>query len=48
MLGAILIGGFSLLAPRLMDAGSGGRTAYVLIGFAILGLSFGQAAGAVS
>jgi MFS family permease len=47
-LSALLIGGFSLLAPRLMDAGSAGRTAYVLIGFAILGLSFGQAAGAVS
>ncbi len=47
-LSALLIGGFSLLAPRLLDAGGAGRTAYVVIGFAILGLSFGQAAGAVS
>ncbi|ATC32191.1 MFS transporter [Caulobacter vibrioides] len=47
-LSALLIGAFSLLAPRLLDGGSVGQTAYVVIGFAILGLSFGQAAGAVS
>ena len=47
-LSALLIGGFSLLAPRLLDGGSLGQTLYVVVGFAILGLSFGQAAGAVS
>jgi MFS family permease len=47
-LSALLIGAFSLLAPRLLDGGAVGETAYVLIGFAILGLSFGQAAGSVS
>jgi MFS family permease len=47
-LSALLIGAFSLLAPRLLDGGAPGQTAYVVIGFAILGLSFGQAAGAVS
>lgn len=47
-LSALLIGAFSLLAPRLLDGGATGQTAYVVIGFAILGLSFGQAAGAVS
>jgi MFS family permease len=47
-LSAVLIGGFSLLAPRLLDGGSVGQTIYVVLGFAILGLSFGQAAGSVS
>lgn len=47
-LSALLIGAFSLLAPRLLDGGSLGQTAYVIVGFIILGLSFGQAAGAVS
>jgi MFS family permease len=47
-LSALLIGGFSLLAPRLLDGGSVGQTFYVVVGFAILGLSFGQAAGTVS
>lgn len=47
-LSALLIGAFSLLAPRLLDGGSAGQTTYVIVGFIILGLSFGQAAGAVS
>lgn len=47
-LSALLIGGFSVLAPRLLDGGSLGQTLYVVVGFAILGLSFGQAAGSVS
>ena len=47
-LSALMIGAFSLLAPRLLDGGSVGQTAYVIVGFIILGLSFGQAAGAVS
>ena len=47
-LSALLIGAFSLLAPRLLAGGSRGEAIYLLAGFAILGLSFGQAAGSVS
>ena len=47
-LSAVLIGIFSIAAPWLLDAGSVGQTVYVVAGFAILGLSFGQASGAVS
>ncbi|MEJ8474244.1 MFS transporter [Roseibium algae] len=39
---------FSLAAPFMLEAGEAGEEAFVLIGFAVLGLSFGQAAGAVS
>ena len=35
-------------APFLLSLGTLGCDAFVLIGFAVLGLSFGQAAGAVS
>jgi MFS family permease len=48
MLGAILIAIFSFSAPFLLDAGGRGQDAYILIGFAILGLNFGQSSGAVS
>ncbi|HEV7322629.1 MAG TPA: MFS transporter [Ensifer sp.] len=48
MIGAILIAIFSFSAPFLLDAGERGQDAYILIGFAILGLSFGQSSGAVS
>jgi MFS family permease len=48
MLGAILIAIFSFSAPFLLDAGSAGQDAYILIGFGILGLTFGQSSGAVS
>ncbi|HEV7310844.1 MFS transporter [Ensifer sp.] len=48
MIGAILIAIFSFSAPFLLDAGKQGQDAYILIGFAILGLSFGQSSGAVS
>ncbi|MBB2973264.1 MFS transporter [Mesorhizobium sp. RMAD-H1] len=48
MIGAIIIGIFSFSAPFLLDAGSAGQDAFILIGFGILGLSFGQASGAVS
>jgi MFS family permease len=47
-LSALLIGAFSLLAPRLLDGGPTGEATYLLVGFGILGLSFGQAAGSVS
>lgn len=48
MIGAILIAIFSFSAPFLLDAGGKGQDAYILIGFFILGLTFGQSSGAVS
>ena len=39
---------FSLVAPALLAGGNSGQTVFVLVGFALLGLSFGQAAGAVA
>ncbi|TCL69845.1 MFS transporter [Rhizobium sp. BK251] len=45
---AILIAIFSFVAPHLLAAGPTGRYTYVLVGFALLGLSFGQAAGALA
>ncbi|HEV7247038.1 MAG TPA: MFS transporter [Shinella sp.] len=48
MLGAILIAIFSFSAPFLLDSGGKGQDAYILIGFFILGLTFGQSSGAVS
>lgn len=48
MFGATLIAIFSFSAPFLLDAGGAGQDAYILIGFAVLGLTFGQASGAVS
>jgi MFS family permease len=43
-----LIAAFSFVAPFLLGSGRMGETAFMLIGFGILGLSFGQAAGAVT
>jgi MFS family permease len=48
MVGAILIAIFSFSAPFLLDSGGRGQDAYILIGFFVLGLTFGQASGAVS
>ncbi len=48
MVGAFLIAVFSFTAPFLLDAGDKGQDAYILIGFFILGLSFGQSSGSVS
>jgi MFS family permease len=48
LIGAIIIAIFSFSAPFLLNAGGLGQDAFVIIGFAILGLSFGQASGAVS
>ena len=45
---AVLIGIFSLFAPWLLESGPRGQDAFILVGFALLGLSYGQAAGAVS
>lgn len=48
MVGAILIAIFSFSAPFLLDSGGKGQDAYIMIGFFILGLNFGQSSGAVS
>ncbi|MBP1843968.1 MFS family permease [Rhizobium petrolearium] len=48
MIGAVIIAIFSFSAPFLLDAGGTGQDAFIIIGFGILGLSFGQASGAVS
>ncbi|MBT9369039.1 MFS transporter [Rhizobium sp. CSW-27] len=48
MVGAVIIAIFSFSAPFLLDAGGRGQDAFIIIGFGILGLSFGQASGAVS
>lgn len=45
---AVLIGLFSLAAPALLNGGTLGQDAFILIGFVLLGLSYGQAAGSVS
>lgn len=44
--GAIAV--FSGFAPTLMGSGELGQNAFILVGFALLGLSYGQAAGAVT
>jgi MFS family permease len=46
--GAILIGAFALIAPLALSMGSGGQNAFLLIGFFVLGISFGQSSGAVA
>ncbi len=45
---AVLIGVFSGFVPLLMQGGDAGQTIFILLGFALLGLSYGQAAGAVT
>ncbi|MDB5961784.1 MAG: hypothetical protein JWP59_3078 [Massilia sp.] len=45
---AALIAVFSFFVPTMMGGGESGENTFVLIGFALLGLSYGQAAGAVT
>ena len=45
---AILIAVFSGFAPTLLDGGTLGQDVFILIGFTLLGLSYGQAAGAMN
>ncbi|WP_235835119.1 MFS transporter [Piscinibacter terrae] len=46
---AVLIGVFSIVAPWLLGSGGdAGENAYILIGFVLLGLSYGQSAGSVT
>ncbi|RCS22854.1 MFS transporter [Phyllobacterium salinisoli] len=48
MIGALIIAIFSFSAPYLLDGGSMEQDAFIIIGFGILGLSFGQASGAAA
>ncbi|RYE78792.1 MAG: MFS transporter, partial [Hyphomicrobiales bacterium] len=45
---AVGIAIFSLVTPFLLGGSASGQTAFILIGFSLLGLSHGQAAGAVA
>jgi MFS family permease len=45
---AVLIGAYSGFAPQLLGAGGFGETIYMLGGFVLLGLAFGQSSGAVN
>jgi len=45
---ALAIGVYSGFAPQLLNGGDVGETAYMILGFIILGLSFGQSSGAVA
>ncbi|AKU20812.1 MFS transporter [Massilia sp. MB5] len=45
---ATLIALFSAFVPMLLNGGDTGQDAFILIGFTLLGLSYGQAAGAVT
>ncbi len=45
---AVAIGVFALVAPVLLNGGQVGEFVYMVIGFALLGFSFGQSSGAVA
>ena len=45
---AVLIGVFSLFTPMLMDGSALQQDLFILIGFALLGVSYGQASGTVT
>jgi MFS family permease len=45
---AILIGAYSGFAPQLLNAGGVGEAFYMLVGFGLLGLAFGQSSGVVN
>ncbi len=45
---AMLIALFSFFVPSMIGGGDDGQTIFILIGFVLLGLSYGQAAGAVT
>jgi MFS family permease len=45
---AILIGIFALFAPWLLGGNAVAQDAFIIVGFALLGLSYGQAAGSVT
>jgi hypothetical protein len=43
-----MIAAFSGFAPQLLNGGEAGEWAFMLTGFVLLGLSFGQSSGAVA
>lgn len=45
---AVMIAVFSGFAPTLLGGGRAGQDIFILLGFSLLGLSYGQAAGAVN
>ncbi len=45
---AVAIAVFSGFAPQLLDGGDFGEAAFMALGFILLGLSFGQASGAIA
>ncbi|WP_409363018.1 MFS transporter [Bradyrhizobium lablabi] len=45
---AIAIAVYSGFAPQLLDAGEAGQAVYMVLGFILLGLSFGQSSGAIA
>jgi len=45
---AAAIAAFSGFAPQLLDAGEAGEAVFMLLGFLLLGLTFGQSSGALS
>jgi MFS family permease len=45
---AAAIAAFSGFAPQLLDGGDVGEAVFVIVGFALLGVSFGQSSGTVS
>lgn len=45
---AAAIAAFSGFAPQLLDAGEAGEATFMILGFILLGLSFGQSSGALS
>ncbi|WP_380784200.1 MFS transporter [Sphingomonas sp. R86520] len=45
---AVLIAVFSLFAPHLLGTGGTGEAIYMVLGFILLGLSFGQSSGSVN
>lgn len=45
---AVLIGLFSFATPMLLNGGTSGQNIFILLGFALLGLSYGQSSGTVT
>ena len=45
---AVLIGAYSGFAPQLLSQGNAGEMVYMILGFALLGLAFGQSSGPVN
>jgi len=45
---AVLIGIYALFVPWMLGGGTSGQNAFLLLGFALLGLSYGQSSGTVT